>query len=340
MPQRRIKGLAGKPSVYHCMSRTVNGEHLFQTADKDAFHKQLREAAEFSGVQILTFAILSNHFHVLVSVPDQQEAESSVTTEELIRRYRTLYPRPTKFRPAQVVVLEEILRSGGERGARLRRSLLDRMHDVSEFMKTLKQRFSIWFNGAHDRFGTLWADRFRSTLIEECRREALLTVAAYIDLNPVRASLVSDPKDYRWSGYGAAAAGHWRARVGLMLARDGLGEVLDEVSAASRWATIAAEYRLLLYAKGSAPKPHAGSVTPEQFAEVARRKGRIAVSELLRSRVRAITQGAVLGSRRFVMQQLTRYRRSTGRRLRNAPQALVEFGGVLLMAMRGVKFAH
>ena len=41
------------------------------------------------------------------------------------------------------------------------------MHDLSEFMKTLKQRFSIWYNRNHDkRLGTLWTERFKSVLVE------------------------------------------------------------------------------------------------------------------------------------------------------------------------------
>ena len=68
------------------------------------------------------------------------------------------------------------------------------MGDVSAFMKELKQRFSIWFNRSHKRFGTLWAERFKSVLIENAA-SALRTVAAYIDLNPVRAGLVEDPKE-------------------------------------------------------------------------------------------------------------------------------------------------
>ncbi len=40
-------------------------------------------------------------------------------------------------------------------------------------------------------------------------------MAAYIDLNPVRADIVSDPKDYRWCGYGAAVAGVKAERTGL-----------------------------------------------------------------------------------------------------------------------------
>ena len=56
-------------------------------------------------------------------------------------------------------------------------------------------------------------DRFKSVLVED--GEVLRTMALYIDLNPVRAGLVDDPKDYRWTGYGEATGGSKRARRGL-----------------------------------------------------------------------------------------------------------------------------
>ncbi len=62
------------------------------------------------------------------------------------------------------------------------------MWDISAFMKTLKQRFSQWFNGRHKCRGTLWEDRFRSALVEG-KGNALRAMAAYIDLNPVRAKI-------------------------------------------------------------------------------------------------------------------------------------------------------
>ena len=52
-------------------------------------------------------------------------------------------------------------------------------------------------------------------MVEEEER-ALRTMAAYTDLNPVRAEMVSDPADYRWSGYAEAMAGKARARRGLV----------------------------------------------------------------------------------------------------------------------------
>ena len=76
----------------------------------------------------------------------------------------------------------------------------------------VKQRFSRWYNRRQPggRVGTLWESRYRSTLVE--RGQTLQAMSFYIDLNPVRAGLVKDPKDCRWCSHGAAAAGEAVAR--------------------------------------------------------------------------------------------------------------------------------
>jgi hypothetical protein len=106
------------------------------------------------------------------------------------------------------------------------------MGDISAFMKELKQRFSRWFNQHSGRFGTLWAERFSSTLVENSPL-ALQTVAAYIDLNPVRAGLVSDPKNYIFCGYSKALAGNSTLQSGL-----------TSILHARSWSSAAAQYRL------------------------------------------------------------------------------------------------
>jgi putative transposase len=78
------------------------------------------------------------------------------------------------------------------------------MNDISIFFKELKGRFAQWYNRRHRRYGALWAERFKSLLLEGGR--AVATVAAYIDLNPVRAALCADPKDYRYGSYAEALA--------------------------------------------------------------------------------------------------------------------------------------
>ncbi|MCC5840184.1 MAG: hypothetical protein JJT96_08670, partial [Opitutales bacterium] len=59
-----------------------------------------------------------------------------------------------------------------------------------------------------------WAERFRSVIVE-ADTEAQRMVAAYIDLNPVRAGLVEDAGDYGFSGFGEACAGGSAARRGI-----------------------------------------------------------------------------------------------------------------------------
>ena len=56
--------IGGAVAVYHCMTRIVNGKRLFKDRGKEMLPKMLWQVADFSGVEILTYRIMSNHFHV------------------------------------------------------------------------------------------------------------------------------------------------------------------------------------------------------------------------------------------------------------------------------------
>ncbi|WOO40072.1 transposase [Rubellicoccus peritrichatus] len=195
MRQRRLKVLEGD-AVYHCVTRVVSGEMLLDDQAKEILRKHLWQTAAFCGVELLTCCIMTNHFYVLVRVPNSQG--TYIADEKLIRCYRPLYPKPTKYRTARAESLEAVLKAGGVEAEALRKQLGSRMYDASEFIKTVKQRFSVWYNCSHNRYGTLWAERFKS--VRSGTPLATCTVAAYIDLNPVRAGLAKDPKDYCWCG--------------------------------------------------------------------------------------------------------------------------------------------
>lgn len=68
---------------------------------------------------------------------------------------------------------------------------------VSSTMQCLGRRYVRRFNDRHGRTGTLWEGRFRSCLVDTERY--LLACYRYIEMNPVRARIVADPLDYRWS---------------------------------------------------------------------------------------------------------------------------------------------
>ncbi len=313
MRQARIKVNSREgEAIYHVMTRTVNGEHLLDDPAKHVLRRQIGQIAAYCGVEVCTFAILSNHFHVLVRVPQWSELNDT----ELLRRYAILYPKPTRFQTARLEVIKEQLKANGAEAVAWRKQQQALMNDVSQFMKLLKQRFSVWFNRTHGRYGTLWAERFKSVLVEG-KPNILRTMAAYIDLNAVRAGLVSDPKDYRFCGYSDALAGNPAARRGLAF--------LFEGSDARSWSATQAAYRLLLFGTGTGPREHGASLSDEAFQQVLDQGGTLPLATVLRHRVRHFTDGAVLGSRAFVAQELMRYRRRSGRRKRSQPRALPAF---------------
>ena len=286
MRQRRLK-VYGRSAVYHCMTRTVNGELLFKDRDKEILRKMIRQVADFCGVEVLTYCIMSNHFHVLLQVQD----EPSVSDTELIRRYRVLYPKPTKYQEASAVLMASQLQLGGNEAEVIRRKLLARMSDVSEFMKTVKQRFTTWYNKSHQRYGTLWADRFKSVLVQG-EGNPLQTMAAYIDLNSVRAGLVEDPKDYRFCGYAEAVAGVAEARRGLIQIWSDYG--------AKRSGLALQAHRMLIFGKHASGAGLPDLTRKRALKVLDREDGQLPKTAILRCRVRYFTDGAILGSAEFV----------------------------------------
>ncbi|MCC5841599.1 MAG: hypothetical protein JJT96_15905, partial [Opitutales bacterium] len=148
--------------------------------------------------------------------------------------------------------------------------------------------------------GTLWEGRFRSVLVENTR-VAVRAVAAYIDLNPVRAGVVDDPKDYRFSGYGEAVGSGRLRQYGLWRR---IGE-----NKGDRPEMVAARYREYLFV--SALDPRKGRpLTAEQVRAVREQGGTVGIAQLLRCRLRYMTQGAIIGTQAFV-EEWSRRRRGS-----------------------------
>jgi len=290
---KRIK-LEGTDATYHAMSRVVGGERLLGDREKEVLRKMLWQVADFCGVEILTYCVMSNHFHVLVRVPEKRP----VSDAELLRRFKVLYPKPTKYQTAEFARLEKSLKEGDADTLLVRERLLARMHDLSEFMKTVKQRFSIWYNRNHgDRRGTLWMERFKSVLVEGLGNP-LQTMAAYIDLNPVRAGLVEDPKDYRFCGYAEAVAGNKLAKVGLAL----IWAAHADGSKRSRYSLAEAlqSHRELIFGKRASDAGLLEMSRKKVLQVLEQEDARLPKATVLRCRVRYFTDGAILGSREFV----------------------------------------
>ena len=191
-------------AVYHIFSRVVDRQFKFDDEVKEEFLTLLWQVATFSGVELITYALMTDHFHILVRV---HPIWTVVSEEEVLSRIKTLYGAPEMQRVKNK--LEHFREKGDDDAAE---ALLDtfraRMNNVSEFMKTLKLRMTIGYNKKHNREGTLWGGRFNSILLEDDPESRLLQfVAAYIDLNPVRAGIVRNPRSYRWCGFANAKGG-------------------------------------------------------------------------------------------------------------------------------------
>ncbi len=236
-PRHRLRPeLAPDQEAYfHVVSRVVDRRNIFGPPQKAKFLEYMRRYESFCRVRIVGYCLMDDHFHLVIGVPGRPTQRPS--QQELLDHVRNSlgqtihdqYQDRVDFWTQQLKIgierdqkdfskeqmespLDEILPSKSDlktyAKAQLEKISCDiwkRMYDVSQFVFSLKQQFSHWYNKESGRVGTLWEERFRSTLLQP--GPAVAEMVAYIDLNPVRAGLVTDAKEFAWSQYGAAAAG-------------------------------------------------------------------------------------------------------------------------------------
>ena len=322
MRRPRFRGPKNLPVAYfHCVSRIVGREFLLGDAEKDHFLRLMRLYEKFCGLRIVSYCLMSNHFHILVEVPQRPAPEALPDDNTLVKHVRnTVGDKAANELDWELGHLRSI--GNVSAAGALRERWFARMWDISSFMKTLKQRFTQWFNGRHKRKGTLWEDRFRSVLVQgECH--ALRAMAAYIDLNPVRANLCDDPADYRWCSYAEALAGGRLARqaVSFLNSLAPHGGQLPEnqrpkthKESLQRWRcwlfglpeTEAAQAEQLAREKLQPGTAATRDRVPRKTAlKVLAEGGRLDRATYLRCRVRYFTDGLVIGSRDFVEQAFT-----------------------------------
>jgi len=295
-------------TVYHCVSRIIGREWLLGDREKAYFIKLMRKHAVFSGSKILTFCIMSNHFHILIEVP----THDPVVDEVFATRLRAVYSDIAVENFMMSVSEIRISRGDVEAEKYKEEKYGYRMENISEYMKSVKGQFSRWYNKSRKRKGTIWDDRFTSVVAET--GETAKTQAAYIDLNPIRADIKSDPKDYRWSGYGQACAGVKEAREGIV------GLFAGDPGPAMTEAEYLARYRTHMYLEAEStevvgtprePGTRKG-ISREEVKKVLEAGGKLKMHQFLRCRVRYFTDGVVMGTAAFVEEHFKRHRHCFG----------------------------
>lgn len=337
----RLMPPAGHPhsAFVHAFSRVVDKRFIFDAAEARAFLSLLRELAAFCRIRVLSFAILSDHFHLLLEVPPKPPPDLLPDHDQILLDLAQLSGHQDVEGLRQ---RWELLRAAGDSKA-LAADLARfhaRLYNLSFLMKLLKQRFTQNYNARHDRKGTLWESRFKSVLVEGTSH-ALVTMAAYIDLNPVRAGLVKDPKDFPWCGYGLAFAGDAVARDGIQRIVTALAQGQAPSSQEEGMAT----YRIHLHIDGDESRsgtaadgrPQRRGLSREQVLDVLAARGKVHPAEYLRCRVRYFCDGAILGSREFVEGVFQAHRRWFGPRRTTGSRRMRGWTGDPIYAVRDLK---
>ena len=143
-----------RSAMYHVVSRVI--QFLLKDAEKEQFVRYMRLYEAFCGVRVLSYCVMTNHFHILVEVPPKMDKELS--DEALVKKLSILYSEEfVRQESARLRELSELTTVKGKQAyLELRVKYTRRMWDLGQFMKTLKQRFSTWYNARHGQSGTLW----------------------------------------------------------------------------------------------------------------------------------------------------------------------------------------
>ena len=181
---------------YHVVARCVRRAWLWgydEYAKRDYSHRKmwvmerLGVLSEIFAVNICAYAVMSNHYHLVVHV--NRSAARRWSDEEVAARWGALFSVPP---------LVGRWRSGtaSEAETQAAQQLLgcwrQRLHDVSWFMRCLNEHLARRANAEDECTGRFWEGRFKSqALLDEA---GLLTAMAYVDLNPIRAGIAATPE--------------------------------------------------------------------------------------------------------------------------------------------------
>lgn len=182
---------------YHVVARCVRRAWLWgfdEYAGRDYSHRKewvlerLAQLTSIFTIEIPAYAVMSNHYHLVVYV-DQTRARE-LSREQVVERWTQLFRAPPvverwcngKATQAERQLAEAIIHKWRKR-----------LCDLSWFMKCLNEHLARRANLEDNCDGRFWQGRFRSqALLDEA---GILTAMAYVDLNPVRAGIASTPED-------------------------------------------------------------------------------------------------------------------------------------------------
>jgi REP element-mobilizing transposase RayT len=282
------------------MSRTALDGFPLGDIEKDFMLELIRKYSKLYLVEILGFCLMGNHFHILVKmIPEHEFAD-----EEIKERFVRFYGDDHSFTYGQVP------------------SLREKFSSLSEYIREIKVGFARYYNKRHHRRGYFWGDRFKSVIVE--KGETLINCLAYIDLNPLRAGIVSRPEEYRWNSLGY----HLQTDNKDNFLSTDFG--LKEFNVKSEKERIR-RYRGYVYQAGAISRPDKMQPKVIDDKVVAKeRKKDFEISRISRFkyRTRYFTDSGIIGSKEFVSMNYQRFKHLFNSKNEKRPKPIKGLTGV------------
>ena len=181
---------------YHCVARCVRRAWLWgydEYAGKDYSHRKhwvierLAQLAQIFSIEICAYAVMSNHYHLVLYVNRERARKWSRRT--VVTQWEQLFRLPPLV---QRWCTGEASKAESELAESIIEGWRARLLDISWFMRCLNEHLARRANAEDQCHGRFWEGRFRSqALLDEA---GLLTAMAYVDLNPIRAGVASAPE--------------------------------------------------------------------------------------------------------------------------------------------------
>ena len=261
---------------YHLISRLAHQAFFLTKEERTRAVDLMRRVEEFSGVIVLAYAFMTNHFHIFIYVPERE----TIDDDEILRRIKVLYRDSSldivlsewnRLKKEEETECSRCRPTGSyiSRFSQYKEAFLRRMWNSAEFMKTYKQHFTMSYNWRREHMGTMWEGRYHERN-HELEKQVMWKTAAYIDVNPVTAGIVTSSDSYEWCSIAAARKGDEKARRGyvFMYGESGGWDAVSEkheVSIREALAEIAAEREEI--AKRPTAGPRAKAVKAHQLKE-------------------------------------------------------------------------
>ena len=270
MPRIARLVVKGNDAIYHVISRSALDGFVLGDIEKEHLFGLIKQLSPVFMTEVYGFCIMGNHFHLLVKMKNYGD----YTDDEIKQRVKLYYQNEKRqVTDGQVPFYRE------------------KLSNLSEYVKEIKQRFSRYYNKLHGRSGYFWGDRFKSVIVEN--GDTLVNCLAYIDLNPVRANMVEKPEDYRWSSIGYhLQSGNKNSFLSMDFGVNGF----EDLTEAERLK----DYREFVYEKGALETVKGKSIEEVAIEKERDKNFELTAMDRLRFKTRYFTDSGIIGTKTFV----------------------------------------